>query len=205
MAELRTVTNHYALHASARSDYLILANPEYRFGRHGAHPGNWEPYDQRRCASRPAKSIVRDQMTSSMRMGNARLLGPREFESTLQERALARSASAAHARTEGSSSQSWRERAASLRAELSKQRKGLQASTAHSRSESGPIHAWRAREACLRAERSRHGEGPEAYSRGPDGITTVGKWRYVPPPEMAEIMRQWAVAKEGNGFTSTVG
>mmetsp|Transcript_78690 Transcript_78690/g.230873 ORF Transcript_78690/g.230873 Transcript_78690/m.230873 type:complete len:178 (+) Transcript_78690:147-680(+) len=173
MAGLRGVTNHYALHAGSRSDFQILANPEYRLGKEGTKCGVSDRYDARRCATRPAKSMMRDKMTASMRLGASRLVGPREHGMSLQDRALAR--------TTGTFSRSM----------------SLPASGSRS-----PGASWRTIAARMEGgepQRLQPLEHSPTY-RGARGDGTVGRFKYIPPPECVEIMQNWSAAKAGSGF-----
>mmetsp|Transcript_22733 Transcript_22733/g.46045 ORF Transcript_22733/g.46045 Transcript_22733/m.46045 type:complete len:176 (-) Transcript_22733:76-603(-) len=166
MAGLRSVTNHYALHAGSRSDFQILANPEFRLGKEGTKYGVSERYDVKRCASRPVKSMQRDIMTASMRSGASRLLGPREYGMSLRDRALSRPA--------GSLTRSF----------------SLPAGGARS-----PGASWKTMASRLEAERPFVEERQSPTYTGARGDGTVGRFKYIPPPECVEIMQNWSAAR----------
>uniref|UniRef100_A0A7S1QK67 Uncharacterized protein n=1 Tax=Alexandrium catenella TaxID=2925 RepID=A0A7S1QK67_ALECA len=171
MAGLRGVTNHYSLHAGSRSDFQILAHPEFRHGKEGTKYGVPGHFDVQRCASRPARSKQRDIMMASMRSGTERLLGPREFGMSLRDRAAARTAGTLT-------------RSCSLPA-------------AGGRS---PGASWRSVAVRLEAERSFAEEQPPSYT-GARGDGTVGRFRYVPPPDCVAIMQNWnAAAASGTKY-----
>uniref|UniRef100_A0A7S4SRY4 Uncharacterized protein n=1 Tax=Alexandrium monilatum TaxID=311494 RepID=A0A7S4SRY4_9DINO len=173
MAGLRCVTNHYALHAGTRSDFQILANPEYLHGREGfPKSGVHGRFDMIRCPSRPAKSMQRDQMTASMRLGASRLLGPKEFGMSLRDRALARTGTITRSASQ----------------------------PAGGRSPGAPPGAsWRAAARAMEVERPMVVEQLSPMYTGVRGDGTVGRFRYVPPPECAEIMQSWSSARAVSG------